>query len=176
MTKNCEEFMNRSSFLRSALVVASCLPALAAAVPTYTAIDLGGATTGLGINASGQVTGETQQVGGNPHAFLYSSGSMTDLGTLGGTSSVGFGINASGQVTGQYTQVGSDRHAFLYSGSTMTDLGTLGGAYSLGHSINASGQVVGWSHTTDFTERAFLYSGGTIDGPGHSGRGGKSRH
>jgi probable HAF family extracellular repeat protein len=33
------------------------------------------------------------------HAFLYSGGSIHDLGMLGGTDSVAFGVNATGQVT-----------------------------------------------------------------------------
>ena len=48
------------------------------------------------------------------HAFLYSNGQMTDLGTLGGSQSCGYGINASGQITG-YSNTGTAEHAFLYS-------------------------------------------------------------
>jgi uncharacterized membrane protein len=36
----------------------------------------------------------------NKHAFLYSNGAMTDIGTLGGSYASGSGINASGQITG----------------------------------------------------------------------------
>src|SRR5262245_11182933 len=41
---------------------------------------------------------------------------VTDLGTLGGTSSSAFGVNASGQVTGSSTTSGnSATHAFVWS-------------------------------------------------------------
>ena len=61
----------------------------------YTITDLGGGEAD-GINASGQVVGQNAV----DHAFLYSNGVMTDLGTFGGTSSAAYGINSSGQVVG----------------------------------------------------------------------------
>ena len=55
----------------------------------YTVTDLGslggGSSVGLDINNSGQVTGYSTLPSGATHAFLYSGGVMTDLGTLGGT-------------------------------------------------------------------------------------------
>ena len=39
-----------------------------------------------GINASGQVVGDADTSSGDNHAFLYSNGTMTDLGTLPGGS------------------------------------------------------------------------------------------
>jgi len=87
---------------------------------------------------------------------------VTDLGTLGGTSSIGWGINASGQVTGQSYMTGdAEIHAFLYDG-TMHDLGTLGGTNSYGYGINDSGQVTGQSYTTEGAH-AFLYDGAMHD-------------
>src|SRR6266568_4179438 len=80
-----------------------------------------GTSDGLGINATGQVTGYSYlstlvptpscpPVYGNTkktcvehpwHAFLYSNGQMTDLGTAGGGNfSAGSVINRSGQVAG----------------------------------------------------------------------------
>ncbi len=162
-----------------------CLVSAGLAQTTYTITDLtpgGSYSVGFGINASGQVTGQfvTTDNSGNSaiHAFLYSGGSMTDLGTLGGNSSSGIGINASGQVTGNsYTTGNYFYHAFLYSGGSMTDLGTLpGGSYSGGSGINDSGQITGYSYTTgDSTVHAFLYSGGnmtdlgTLPGGSYSG-------
>jgi probable HAF family extracellular repeat protein len=51
----------------------------------------------------------------NPHAFLYSDGKMTDLGTLGGKESVAFGINDAGQIVGWADNANGYAHAFLYS-------------------------------------------------------------
>ena len=113
------------------------------------------------INDAGQVVGYCYLYD-ETHAFLYSNGTMTDLGTLG-EDSYAFGINNAGQVVGySYTSSG-ESHAFLYSNGTMTDLGTLGGdSYALG--INDAGQVVGYSYTSSgvYVYHAFLYSNGTM--------------
>src|ERR1700722_14720065 len=56
------------------------------------------------INNSGQVTGYSA-TSEETHAFIYSNGVMTDLGTLSGYStSYGTAVNTSGQVAG-YTQL-----------------------------------------------------------------------
>ena len=67
-----------------------------------------------GVNASGQVAGYSG--GGQRMATLYSNGTLTGLGTLGGFSSAAYGINDSGQVVGAADTSGSSLHAFLYSG------------------------------------------------------------
>lgn len=108
---------------------------------------LDGGSYGYAINDNGQITGASN-IG---HAFLYSNGSMTDLGTLGGGagSSVGNDINASGQVVGY-----SGSHAFLYSGGTMYDLNRLVSSglrpnvvLHTASAINDSGWIV--AHGTD---------------------------
>ena len=76
-------------------------------------------------------------------------GSMTDLGTLGGTFSDGLGINASGQVTG-YSFSNNGEVAFLYTPSAgMVDLNTLipsGSGWTLlaAYGINDAGQITGY--------------------------------
>ena len=98
------------------------------------------------------------------HAFLYSGSSMTDLGTLGGTSSFARAINDSSQTVGWATNLAGDRRAFLYENGTMSDLGTLGGSRSEARYINASGQVVGFATNSINRRRAFLYeNGGMVD-------------
>lgn len=137
---------------------------------------LGGSESrGYAINASGAVTGESSfsSTLAAQHAFRYSNGVMTDLGTLAtvaNRTSQGYDINASGDVVG-YSQINNTgTHAFLYSGTTMSDLGTLGGAVSVATGINDSGLITGYSTTANEAQmRAFVYSNGTMQAIGTLG-------
>ena len=129
-------------------------------------IDLGPGTKAYGINATGQVTGCVSIGAGATHAFLYTAGTMTDLGTLGGASSCGFALNASGQVTG-YADSATDQHAFLYDSGAMVDLSAVSGVpTTAGNAINAGGDVVGAAPPPPSAAQpssvAFLYSHGSI--------------
>jgi len=145
---------------------------------------LGGTySQGNGINANGQIAGGSDLTGDDAsHAFMWkpttpggASGTMHDLGTLGGTFSFAWDINASGQVTGDADTTDDDaNHAFLWTPTvpggatgTMHDLGTLGGAWSDGSGINDLGQVAGSAQTPDdAADHAFLWTptepGGTM--------------
>src|SRR4051794_39658210 len=90
------------------------------------------------------------------HAFLYSQGQMTELGTLGGTSSEAVGLNKAGQVVGYAETSAGERHVFLYSNGQMMDLGP---GWVLG--INEAGQVL-----VNNRSRAFLYSNGQMQALG----------
>jgi probable HAF family extracellular repeat protein len=143
---------------------------------------LGGTQSfGNGLNVSGQVTGESFTTGdAATRAFLWkpttpggTSGTMYNLGTLGGTSSYGYGINATGQVTGASDKTGDSKtHTFLWkpatpngTSGTMYNLGSLGGTESNGGAINASGQISGSSLTTaDAAYHAFLWKPTTPNG------------
>jgi probable HAF family extracellular repeat protein len=184
--------------LAASLPAAGAIPA-AAATTTYTITDLGslgaGGTNGSAVNATGQVTGYSslsalvQDPAGCPpnypnpkkcvehpwHAFLYGSGQMTDLGTVGGGDfSVGSAVNRSGQVAGGSATNNGGNAAFVWNGKKMIDLGQqapLNGSNSGANGINDSGQVVG-QYGTGSTQHAFLYSNGTMTGlpePGFTG-------
>jgi RHS repeat-associated protein len=131
---------------------------------TMTRLAVGGVSSAAyAIDDSGQVVGQFVLSGTGPqHAFLYSNGVTTDLGTLGGTNSIAFGINNNGQVVGEAMNASGNYHAFLYSGGTMSDLGTLGGATSNAFGINNSGQIVGQSLTSAGVYDAFVYNSGAM--------------
>jgi len=120
----------------------------------YVVTDLGtlGGTSSnaYGINDSLQITGSASTAT-QSHAFLYSGGSMSDLGLFSGvtnSTSVAFGLNSGGQVVGlSYTGNQQVQHAFRDVGGTMFDIGTPGGLYSVARGINATGQIVGYGST-----------------------------
>jgi uncharacterized membrane protein len=144
-------------------------PALAS---TYSVTDLGslgyGTTYATAINASGQITGESYlatevQVGcptrhdkppcfTHPgHAFLWSKGSMTDLGTLGGLDSAGTAINDLGEVVGT-TGTSNGTEAFTDQSGVMTVINSGDPA-----AINDSGVIVGQGPSG-----AVIDNGGTL--------------
>jgi probable HAF family extracellular repeat protein len=105
------------------------------------------------------VVGVSTTSGGLAHAFLYQSGQIADLGTLGGATSRALAINDSGQIVG-VADTALESHAFLYDAGTGTtiDLGTLGGAESALFAINSSGFGAGFAALADGTEYAGYYT------------------
>ena len=96
---------------------------------------------------------------------------LTDLGTLGDSTSVGAAINDSGQVTGYaFTPNNTEMHAFLSDGVTLRAFGTFGGTPSQGYAINASSRWPGVAYTTgDTAWHAFLSDGATTQDLGTLG-------
>lgn len=123
------------------------------------------------INNSGQIAGNGATGSG---AFLYSGGTFTDLGSLGGGASVVGGMNNQGQIVGYSMASVYNIYPFVYSNGVMTSLGTLGGNSGSADGINDLGQIVGYSTLGDNTSRAFLYSGGVMTNLGTLPGGGNS--
>jgi probable HAF family extracellular repeat protein len=95
-------------------------------------------------------------------ATFWRSGTITDLGTLGGGyESVANAVNSRGQVVGQTTNTIPDpfsqafdgilgvpyqTRAFVWQHGVMQDLGTLGGTDAAAYLINERGQIAGNSY------------------------------
>jgi probable HAF family extracellular repeat protein len=119
---------------------------------------------GLTINDRGQIAGISGSCITSSHAVLWQNGTVTDLGSLGGTEQIPSDINNQGQVAGLSNLTGDAAfHAFLWENGVMTDLGTLpGDVSSTGDGINSKGQVVGGSFDVDGNERAVIWANGVI--------------
>jgi probable HAF family extracellular repeat protein len=120
----------------------------------------GGNITDLGNNDSGQITGSYYLANNSNHAYIYTAGTLNDLGTLGGANSAAVAINSAGEAVGVADLGGGVSHAFIFDG-TMHDLGSVGGGNSSAAGLNDLGQVVG-SSTVSGASHAFLYSAGSM--------------
>jgi probable HAF family extracellular repeat protein len=156
------------TLLRVLALVLAAFPSTLFAVTAYVAVPLGSlggvSTYGTAINASGQVAGwgDTDAAGAiHRHAFLFSNGVMTNLGTLpGGTQSFAFAINDAGQVAGASNAAGAPLHAVLFNAGAVTDLTPItGGTVSNAYGINNRGDVAGATNRTGISHAYFLGAG-----------------
>ena len=123
---------------------------------------------GTPINNTGQVVGYGPS-GGAVKGFVYSNGTLTDLGS----SLIPVAISSTGEIAGT-SEVSASHLAFIYSNGKPASLGTLGSYsephnntpinYSFAHGINARGQIIGRSSNPDGGESPFFYSNGTMTG------------
>lgn len=131
---------------------------------------LGGAGNGeaLGINSTGQVVGYSYTADGNAHAFLWESGSMMDLGTLGGRSSIAEDINEAGDVVGSSETSTGCVHAFRWKDGVMIDLNDpteCNPEGSVATGINSAGEIAGVGPDPDPlgpSDRAMVWKRGNL--------------
>ena len=127
----------------------------------------------LGVNSTGTlvaVNGMTQSStsGSITHAYLWSSGSFRDLGTLGGAGgpTEGYSVNDSGVVVGDaaLSSAGdAPYHGFAYRNGMMVDLGTLtGGGNSSAQDVNSAGEVVGYAFDSTNHFHAVVWNGTNV--------------
>ena len=140
-------------------VLCGAVAGVAAAQTSYTVTDLGtlsGANSAKvsDINKTGQIVGTSAN-----HAFLWSNGVMTDLGTLGGSVSMAYSINDSGVVVGEASTASGEMHAFVWQSGVMKDLG-FAGETSAARGINSKGDIVGVAYAKNVRGGAVLWSGG----------------
>jgi probable HAF family extracellular repeat protein len=140
-------------------------------LPRYVVTDLGTVPGGDGVNDvpfsisnNGLAAGVVSLPGFTSHAALWSGGTATDMGTLGGPDSWSFGVNPRGQASGWAETGISDPNGedycgfgthlicrgFVWQAGRMTPLSTLGGNNAAGAQINNRGDVVGYAENTTF--------------------------
>jgi probable HAF family extracellular repeat protein len=96
-------------------------------------------TNAAGINKSDEVTGSGDDRESMMRAWVWRSGTMTDIGTLGGPQAAAYAINNAGQIVG-FAQTSTDAdHGFIYQNGKMTDIGLNVFPYA----INNNGVIAG---------------------------------
>jgi probable HAF family extracellular repeat protein len=122
-----------------------------ATVTDWGTLTKGGSADGCGLDDAGQIIGVDQASG---HSVIGTAGTLTDLGTLGGSYSTANAIDALGRVVGTSTVAGDGRdHAFFWWHGRMTDL-TPAATEANAYGLNASGLVVGYQQSGTGPEHA----------------------
>jgi len=152
--------------------VASSVAVLVAAVPAHAdpvhyrvrLLSTAASAAAYAINSKGDVAGFEGASSATGTAVIFQHDkTVTQLGTLGGSSSSARGINDNDQATGTSSIASSPftPRAFRWAKGAMTDLVSLGtgaNAFSQGIAINTAGQVAGNTGFGADGEHAFLWS------------------
>jgi probable HAF family extracellular repeat protein len=107
----------------------------------------GGFSSVSDINNAGQVVGNSNGVSGGfqMHAALWQSGTVRDLGAMGGTWAGATAINDRGTIVGAWQDANAS-HAFVIQGSVVSPLNPLSGdTANWASGINNASQVIGTS-------------------------------
>jgi probable HAF family extracellular repeat protein len=123
-----------------AILALLAAPMLASADARYTVTPVAGAGSwATDINSSGQVAG-TMLVSQANHAFLYSSGTLTDISAIAGVDSFAARMNDLGQVVGNAASAGP-WNSFVYSNGSLSPV--VGPNIVTAIGINNAGAVTG---------------------------------
>jgi probable HAF family extracellular repeat protein len=154
--------------MRARLITAGvCIGAAVLAHAQYSIVDLGG----LGDQSQARAINDLAQIAGIalppvsgavPRAVLWQTGSVADLGILGGYQSWGLGINNVGTVCGWAENASGYDLPALWNGGTATALPTLGWTGGAAYGINNAGTAVGFSYLSPGVYHAGIWSSGGV--------------
>jgi len=124
------------------------------------------ATIALAISPDGKVAGYFQKADSSSRAFLWTpsspnatTGSLQDLGTLGGSNAAAYAVNAAGQVVGVSETSDGFAHAVLWTpNGGMTDLNALGANSTRATGISDSGMITGQLTSADGSQHPFVWT------------------
>jgi probable HAF family extracellular repeat protein len=121
---------------------------------------LGGNTIPRAVNDAGTVVGWSFISPRILHAFIYSGGTLRELGSFDkSTTSEAIDINAAGQVVANALGPDGVRRGYFYDGTTLHPLGDNTETAAL----NAGGQVVGWYAAPDPRAMLWTRADGIVD-------------
>lgn len=113
-----------------------------------------------GVNDHGTIVGSHIN-GSIVDAAIWSNGTVTDLGTLGGNSSRALDINNAGEAVGINRDASGTDHAFVWNNGVSASLSS---RESEAQDVNEIGQIVGYNTLATGAKHATLWqSGQTID-------------
>jgi uncharacterized membrane protein len=116
-----------------------------------------GGTQANGINASGVVTGDFQDMSGTFHGFVKQGSRITTIDVPGALDTFAFNLNNSGELVGYYVDSHGVSHGFLLTDRGFTTIDVPGSLGTFVFGINEKGDLVGlWQDLT--TTHGFLAS------------------
>lgn len=156
-----------SLFSLATLCLAAARPSYTATefVPTYSVTELpvpAGYVSArpVGVNDSGTVLLNAYTAGGETAPFVWQAGTLTALGTLGGTSAYARAIGTTGQVVGESRTKPGFVHAFSWQNGVMTDIDAGSGNASSATSVNSRGQVTVIVNLPGNKTRSYVWKNG----------------
>jgi probable HAF family extracellular repeat protein len=84
---------------------------------------------------------------GDPHAFAWENGTLTDLPGLGGTETRANAVSDSGTIVGQSALPSGVDHAVVWHAGVATDLGSIGNLDSYATLLGRDGTIFGFAST-----------------------------